>query len=143
MKERSSVIVACIVLFFVVFVTCAYSDTRSEAQEHRKKAAEYFQKREIDKALEHLMKAIEYSDTSSSTYALVGTMYKLKGMKSEALEYYETALAVAERELVFAHALVPKPEEDVEQVQRKIDEFIADREYNGTLIKKSIADLEE
>ncbi|MEK7224088.1 MAG: hypothetical protein AAB221_00200 [Bacteroidota bacterium] len=142
MKNKRSVVIAFIALFFILFVTCAYSNTLSEAQTHRKQAEEYFQKHDIDKALEHLKKAIEYGDKSSSAYALVATMYRLKGMNDEARQYYTAALEAAEKELAFTKALVPKPGEDAQAIQEKIDKLVLDREYNVLLIKKSIKELE-
>lgn len=141
MKKQRPIITVIIALFFVLCLTYAYANTLTEAQTYRKQAAEYFQKHDIDKALEHLKKAIECGDKSSSVYALVATMYKLKGMNNEALQNYKAALEVAKKELAFAKALVPKPGENAQAIQQKIDALVKDREYNVILIEKSMKEL--
>jgi len=70
-----------------------------KGEEHQQKAEECIRKQDVDCAIYHLRMAIDYGCITGHTYAMLASMYDMKGQKLDARRYYIAAIKEFKRQI--------------------------------------------
>ena len=86
-----------IVLLCIGFACASYAD--QEGEEYYRKAQECIEKKDADNAIIYLHKAIDSGYHDGYTYAILASLYEIKGLDDTAKKYYTLALKLLEEQL--------------------------------------------